>query len=133
MACKMAPRSPRLVVPVFVLLHTTFAALSHPLPFSNAFRPSITLDPTPDAATKLQQRPGRSIFSRGFRIAKFDTGQDRKVLHGATRSRPQQVKLVAHLELVSRNPSLHPPRHPPHLLKVLTLSQQVQLPICHIS
>ncbi|KIK33703.1 hypothetical protein CY34DRAFT_18206 [Suillus luteus UH-Slu-Lm8-n1] len=39
-------------VPVLVLPHTTFAALSHPLlriyiPFSNAFRLSITLDPAP--------------------------------------------------------------------------------------
>ncbi|KAG2758261.1 hypothetical protein P692DRAFT_20885393, partial [Suillus brevipes Sb2] len=51
-ACKTAPSPPRLVVPILVLPHTTFAALLHPLlqiymPFSNALHPSITLDPTP--------------------------------------------------------------------------------------
>ncbi|KAG1759851.1 hypothetical protein EDD22DRAFT_971422 [Suillus occidentalis] len=109
MACKMAPSPPRVVVPGLVLPHTTFAALSHPLlriytPFSNAFRPSITLDPTP------MQQPN---FSNA-QVARNCC----MVLRGHSRS----SKASRSSRACRCNLSLPPTRHPTHLLKVLTLS-----------
>jgi hypothetical protein len=113
--CSLSP--PRLVVPVFVLLHTTFAALSHPLPFSNAFRPSITLNPTPMRqpnfsnaqvapsslavlvlSNLLQDRTERYFFL----IVHFLSPWFNDFCSGVVRcSAATAVKLVAHLELAA--------------------------------
>ncbi|KIK44980.1 hypothetical protein CY34DRAFT_571905 [Suillus luteus UH-Slu-Lm8-n1] len=135
MACKMALSTPRLVVPVLVLPHTTFAALSHPLlriyiPFSNAFRPSITLDPTPMRqpnfsnaqvvpsslavlvlSNLLQARPERYLFL----IVHFLSPWFNDFCSGVVRcsaATAAAVKLVAHLELFIENSAYpHPDVH----------------------
>ncbi|KAG1762787.1 hypothetical protein EDD22DRAFT_1050513 [Suillus occidentalis] len=78
MACKIAPSPP---LPILVHPHTTPAALSHPL--LQIYMPYSIASPT-----ELQQRPTRSIFSRGPRVVEVAAVQDRKPLAVA----PQQVR-----------------------------------------
>lgn len=96
------------------------------MPFSNALHPSITLDPTPMQQpnfSNAQVAPSSLAVLVLSNLLQDRTERCCTVLRGHDRSS----------KACRRNLSLTPPRRPLHLLKVLTLSQQVKLLSYHLS